>query len=42
MKNDYEPTPELTRCKQDIKEWFKILLFEGRGELEDYLKDERL
>ena len=40
-KNDYRPKPELTRWEQDIRDMVERPLFEGRGELEDYLEDER-
>ena len=39
--NDYTPKPELVRWEENIKNTVERPLFEQRGELEEYLEDER-
>ena len=39
--NDYKPKPELTRWEQDIKNRVEKPLFQTRGQLDEYLADEK-
>ena len=39
--NDYTPKPELVRWEENIKNTVERPLFEQRGELEEYIEDER-
>ena len=39
---DYRPTEQLTRWEQDLRERLEQPLFERRGQLDEYLEDERL
>ena len=39
---NYRPTQELTRWEQDIKDKVEKPIFEQRGNLDEYLEDEKL